>query len=67
MRKDKHTFIFQLTLEVPAVVTAQEAQQYIRDAVRQWGKGGDPDATPLNQLKDEQFTVSLREKRVTYA
>lgn len=56
---------YAVKMTMPVGSNAAQLQQYIRDAIRQWAKGGDPE-NPLFELKDEDFTVRLIKKETTY-
>lgn len=40
-----------------AEITSDEVIQYVRDAVRQWSKGGHPE-DPLYKLTDEDIEIT---------
>lgn len=45
-----------VTVDIPCQISVREMEWYIRDAVRAWKGGGDPDSVLFN-MDSDAFTV----------
>lgn len=50
----KHSFI--VTIDAPEELSRGYIKEYIKTAIKQWRKGGDPDSVLFN-MKDRKFSV----------
>lgn len=63
--KSQTTATFAVTIKLPLGTNIQQAQQYIRDAIRSHAGGGSPEDGFFG-IQDDWFSVSLVRKVTTY-